>query len=399
MQTKTRQLWGQEIDIVKGGLDEEQVIPFVNELVDKYRFLAEKQQHFVSLGTLSEKAAIEAEKLATDIKARAKKESDAEAARIVAEAMEKARGIVSQGEKAAQNASRHETEAILSAARRKADIIETEAKQLAELFLIRSREIIEANLKTEVQDVYRQLITSLQDHTGDVDKIDLRWKDKRVQLGQKETFGLRGYEDLNSSLATEAAGTRPVNLLDDLEAAPTRPSSTATLPTEAAEDQTEVVFKATITEDVLTEAPEQEKEVAVDEQPAAASTLEDQVEQKPQVDFVPPHDTGTYDASHLEGEVDLRLIAPVDLAVMSEILAELQTNPEVRIMRTVGSYDKGTTITILLDRALPLVGLLAKIPGVEIDSQTDLPRGTDERLAGSEERQPRRPTIQFRTRH
>ena len=75
MQDRTRKLWGQEFDVVRGGMSEDQVVRFVNDLLRKYRVLAEQQQHLLSLGTLSEKAAVEAGKLAADIKGRAQREA------------------------------------------------------------------------------------------------------------------------------------------------------------------------------------------------------------------------------------------------------------------------------------------------------------------------------------
>ena len=57
------------------------------------------KQHLLSLGTVSEKAAIEAGKVAEDIKARARRDAEAEAARIIAQANERAKEILAQGKR------------------------------------------------------------------------------------------------------------------------------------------------------------------------------------------------------------------------------------------------------------------------------------------------------------
>ncbi len=72
----------------------------------------------------------------------------------------------------------------------------------------------------------------------------------------------------------------------------------------------------------------------------------------------------------MEGEVDMELMAPIDLAVMSKIYAQLQTVPEIKILRTVGSYEKGSTMTLLLEKPIALVEMLSSIPRVKVQSES-----------------------------
>ena len=111
-----RVLWGKEFEVIKNGLSEEQVVGFVSELMDKYRALSEQKDHFVTMGTISERAAIEADKAAADVKARARQEAEAEAGRIIAEANQKARETVVSAVKKAQDAAKKETEDIMQVA-------------------------------------------------------------------------------------------------------------------------------------------------------------------------------------------------------------------------------------------------------------------------------------------
>jgi hypothetical protein len=69
------------------------------------------------------------------------------------------------------------------------------------------------------------------------------------------------------------------------------------------------------------------------------------------------------------GEVHLSLSPPLDVAAVSRLHSLLLSNPELKILRTVGSWQRGTTITVFLDRPLPLVGVLAEIPGLRLSSR------------------------------
>ncbi len=71
------------------------------------------------------------------------------------------------------------------------------------------------------------------------------------------------------------------------------------------------------------------------------------------------------------GEVHLAMVPPVDLTKMSELYERLQGIPEVKILRTVGSWDRGSTITVVLDKPLPLIDMLSELPG--FDARPALP--------------------------
>ncbi len=61
---ETRSLWGREFDIVEGGLDEGQVIEFVEDLLKRYNALVEEHKHRDTLWLLAETKVRKAEKLA-----------------------------------------------------------------------------------------------------------------------------------------------------------------------------------------------------------------------------------------------------------------------------------------------------------------------------------------------
>jgi len=67
------------------------------------------------------------------------------------------------------------------------------------------------------------------------------------------------------------------------------------------------------------------------------------------------------------GEVELVIEVPVDLKMVSALYANLQTVPELRILNTRGSATRGTVITVVLNKPLPLISLIsAKMPNIEM---------------------------------
>jgi hypothetical protein len=69
------------------------------------------------------------------------------------------------------------------------------------------------------------------------------------------------------------------------------------------------------------------------------------------------------------GEVELVIDVPVDLKMVSALYAHLQTLPELRILNTRGSATRGTVVTVVLNKPLPLIGLIsAKMPNVDLVS-------------------------------
>jgi len=412
MQNRTKRLWGQEIDIVKGGLDEEQVVRFVGELMAKYRALVERQEHFLSLGTLSEKAAIEGDKLAAEIKARAKEEAEANATGTVARANQRAQEMIAVAKKTAQDVTRRETDGILDGAHRKAHSIETEAKQRAQLFLIRARAAIENDLKRQFIQVYDQLVSALRDLLADGHDVEAKWKGKIVELWRREALELEAYEAVPSVLAAEMA----------------KATSLAEMKIEIPEEvlaakEEEVFLEVSSKEDILREVPSEEEVVAEapppppvagevetlapgevgaggEERPPQAVAEEHPAEEA-EPKLAAPEPKVELPAAYmgdLEGEVEINLVPPVELSIMSRILGSLQEIPEVKILRTLGSYDKGTTITILLESPAPLVSILTGIPGVEIAPLTPEKQGFLKKTAAGHEKDLRRITIPLRTR-
>ena len=66
------------------------------------------------------------------------------------------------------------------------------------------------------------------------------------------------------------------------------------------------------------------------------------------------------------GDVELAVTVPVDPVAVSRLYNKLQSTPDMKILYTSGSWDKGTVITVSLEKPLPLLGIISNISGVDV---------------------------------
>ena len=72
------------------------------------------------------------------------------------------------------------------------------------------------------------------------------------------------------------------------------------------------------------------------------------------------------------GEVDLSIEVPVEPTMVAKLYSYLQTTPEIKFVRTTGSWNKGSIITVVLDKPIALISELAsRLP--EADVLPELP--------------------------
>jgi len=385
---KIRQLWERGFNIVKEGLDEEQVVAFVDNLIAQHK--ASQQASSDSLRSLLKTAVTDAEQMAASIKMKAQTEGEAEAAIIIAQAKEDAREIKRRAEIATQK----EAKDILSVANRKAEITEVEAKQKALLFLLRAREEIEKEVKNEYKRAYTRLSSSLQDLVSEGQSIEVELKGKRASLWEGKDFELKEHEavllktsetavpSLETSAPTEAEAEpdiaskekveEPVQLQEEApeEKAEEPVQLQEEAPEEKAEQPTQLQEEVTVSESTEETTEELLGQHLPEERPGRRQADSAQLKQDSQALYA--------------GEVELVVAIPVDLKVMSKLYNHLQTMPELRILHTRGSWDRGTIITVVLDKPIPLMSMISKIPGVEVTPELlqkdDLVKGTPSSL-------------------
>ncbi len=389
---RVKQLWGRQFSVVPEGLAEDQVAAYVDELMSKYKALAVQQEHILSLEKVLQQAAIEADRVAAGITSKAKEEAEAETARLINEAKERAQELMIEARRRAEALTDEDVRNILYAANRRAEITETEAKQRAQLYLLRSREIIESELREDVKVVYHRLLSTLQSLLNEGETIGIEWKGKTAALWKGRAFELAANEMLPhlvtspeeakflSEAPVSAEGPQAVDIIEEEATAPEEATGQSVLleeeaaaPEEGTEQSVLLEKEAAASEEeteqsvlLRQEAVVPEGAVAVLPTPEADVTEEpQQVSDEKRTEEKAWLSPEVLRESIVEGELELVLIPPVDLAMMSELSQRLQSIPEVKILRTVGSWDQGTTITVALDKPLSLLNILGDTCAVE----------------------------------
>lgn len=145
------ELWGHEFKKAKDGLDEEQVVSFVNKLMKEHETLLKRAEHLSSLTQLAEKTIVDADDVAKQVQKEASERAKAEANAIIAKAEEQARQLVK--EKSAE---------AVATANREAEAIKAKAEQKAESLLEEKAKSIQPELRDTAKRLYGELLTQLE---------------------------------------------------------------------------------------------------------------------------------------------------------------------------------------------------------------------------------------------
>ncbi len=288
-------------------------------------------------------AIADAEQIAASIKMRA--QAEAEAAGIIAEAKIEAQEIRGKAEIAAQR----EAEDILLAAKKKAEISEIEAKQKTLQFLVTASEEIEREIGEEYRRAYSRLSSSLQNLVNEGQNISVELKSKTEKFWESKGVSLKEYKARLISTSEAAAPTVEASAPVEAELKP------GTAEKEVVEQLAQPEER--VTGEKIEEPVEVQKE-------AVEGAIEQSHEEKGEPASVKLDRKASY-----AGEVELVIASPVELKLVSKLYNYLQTVPELKILYTRGSWDRGTTITVVLEKPLSLLGILSEMPDVKVTTE------------------------------
>ena len=144
-------LWGQDFTGVRDGLDEEQVVSFVNEVTGQRDMLLQRQKHLSSLTKLAEKTVAEADSIAKQTVDEAAEQAKVETTAIIAKVEEQAQQMIE--EKRAE---------VIAMANREAEAIRSDAQQQVELLLGEKARSTQIELKDTAQLLYKQFLAQLE---------------------------------------------------------------------------------------------------------------------------------------------------------------------------------------------------------------------------------------------
>lgn len=189
-------LWGHEFNLAQKGLDETQVVSFVNGLIDERDMLTQRQEHFTSLTKLAEKTVAEADKLAEDINKEAREQAKAEANEIMAKSKEQAQQLFEE-----------ERAKIITTATEEATAIKTNAEREAELLLENQRKRIQPELRKMAQGLYGQLLSQFESLKQQVVALEAEFELKLSQLAEEDnTVTIEPEPSLTPALAATQQG-------------------------------------------------------------------------------------------------------------------------------------------------------------------------------------------------
>ncbi len=368
-------------------------------------------------------ATAEAEHIAASIKTRARAEAEAEAERTIAQAKLEVQKIKGEAEIAAQK----EAQDIVSGARKEAASIEVEAREKAFQFLVRTSQEIEKETNEEDKQALSRLSASLHELISESQKIDAEIKSKMAKLATSKSWALK--EDRTALLGTSEASLSPMEtpVMAEIETKPgavieekaaevlatskteAKPrvavdeKLTGTMPpSEAVVEKKERKFlsldvkipwrrekspvkleEAAVVEKAGEPAPPPNETLAEKKEapaPLPKETFvsapamvtkeerrEERVKKQKEVGEQEPATLIEVDNQAVyTGEVELVVAPPVELKLLSQLYNYLQTVPELKVLYTRGSWDRGTTITVVLEKPVTLIKTIAEIPGMVV---------------------------------
>ena len=300
-------LGGREFKRVRNGLDEAQVTAFIDELMNERDKLAQSQDHVASLNRLAERAIVEADKLATQIKTEAAEQAKAESAAIVDKAKEQARQMV---EKKIAEAAKLANE--------EANAIKAKAEQEAALLLENEKNRIRNELRSLVNQQFGDMLEELENL-------------KRQTAGVQADFGTR---------LSELAGE----------------SSTVTVKTVGNGDAAAVGI-AKENDAVVAEASRKTPEVR---QEPGRSVMDEarkifepsellQIEEQPELG---------------KAQWEVEILPPFEIARIMEVVSFLDQLPEVANTEMIVPQIDAPLILVFLRKPINVVDVLRKVPAV-----------------------------------
>jgi hypothetical protein len=392
-----RQLWGRDFDIVKEGLDESQVAMFITELIGERDELLQRQDHMASLTKLAERTVAEADKLAADIKKEVEEESQAQAAMILAKAEKEAQELVEQKRAEILDVANKEAQAVRAEAQQEAEAIKARAKQEVERLLSQQQQRMQRETKEMAQKLHGQLLAGLKDITEHAVALRGEWESK---LSESVEVGLSP-EIVTSSSPSETVAEAPIEetvaeapIEETVAEAPIEEETIVDTPEVEVQDETEAKAENQIEAETGAEAEAVEpKKNNIFEQleqawgePGIATPAENSevapVEMTSQTDEETADQTTvaldeSTDSTNYEGRVELNVLPPLAPNQLVEIQRYLRDWPGVGIIE-LGPSSDGYSITLSLDKPMPLLDILKQLPAIEdAKEKTDSGDGRD----------------------
>jgi hypothetical protein len=309
-------LGGHELKRVKNGLDEAEVASLINELINERDRLAQSQAYISSLSRLAERTVVEAEKLATQIKAEATEQAKADSAAIIDKAKEQAR----------QMAEKKAAEA-LAIANEKANAIKVKAEEEAALLL--------ENETNRIRDELRRFVNQ-----------QLGYLLEKLESLKLQAVAIKADLDNRLSHPEEEKSTITVKLAEKSD------GSVAEITKESDTMVAEASKKTLQEHPDLSPAPDR-----IERRPEPSELL--QIEEQPEL--------GT-------PQWEVEILPPFDISEVMGVMAFLDQLPEVANTEMIVPQIDKPSILVFLLRPMNFVDMLKTIPAVAYVEELPTPK-------------------------
>ena len=307
-------LEGREFKRAKNGLDEAQVESFIDELVRERDKLAQAQDHIASLNRLAERAIVEADKLAAQIKTEATEQAKAESAAILDKAREQAR----------QTAEKKIAEAV-ELANEKASAIRAKAEEEAAILLENEKNRIRNELRNLVNEQFGYMLDELDRLKQQATAVQADFGTKLAEAGEEDSAVTVKVEIEKAAPAEETV----------------QESNTMVTP-----ESDEPVGERPEPDEPADQAMERATDQA--EEAAGLSELLHAVEQP--------------DLGKAQWEVEI--LPPFEIAKIMEVVSFLDQLPEVASTEMIVPQIDVPLILVFLRKPMNVIDVLQKIPAV-----------------------------------
>jgi hypothetical protein len=308
-------LGGREFNRVKDGLDEAQVASFINELIEERDKLTQSQEHIASLNRLAETTVVEADRLATQIKAEAAEQAKAESVAIIDKAKEQARQMVEQ--KIAE---------AVEIANEKANAIRDKTEEEAALLLENERNKIRDELHNLVNQQFGYMLEELKGLNQQAAVVEVDFDNK-------------------SSKPSEEDSDAAVKIEEDIDTAAAK----------IAEEGENIVAEES---DATAKIAEESKAPDEHQEPSQAT---DQIEKSFELSKLFEND----DKRELgKPQWEVEILPPFGIAKIMEVVSYLDQLPEVANTEMIVPQIDTPSILVFLRDSLDLVDVLQTVPAV-----------------------------------
>jgi F0F1-type ATP synthase membrane subunit b/b' len=343
-------LAGREFKRVKSGLDEAQVVPFIDELVRERDKLAKSQDHIVSLNRLAEMAVVEADKLAAQIKTEAAEQAKAESAAIIDKAKEQARQM---SEKKIAEAVRIASE--------QANVIKAKAEEEAVLLLENQKNKIRGELRNLVNQQFGYMLEELESLKQQAAAVQADFGNKLSEPKQENstvTAGIAEERDAAAEEITKESDTTVAEIIEKRDAAAAEIAKESdTIVAEIAEKidagATEIAKE---NDTIVVEASKKTHDEYVKPGLATDNTRESselskllEIEEQPELG---------------KPQWEVEILPPFDISKIMEVVSFLDRLPEVANTEMIVPQIDVPSILVFLRKTINFVDVLKTIPAV-----------------------------------